>query len=91
MSVEVDYFYADNIWQDAGSPWNWSWGPLGPQDGRFWSATVIPEYANVDALAITAFWWSTDNNLMISANFTINVTSPAGSLLGFKAIRAPSV
>ena len=89
MSVEVDYFYADNIWQDAGTQ-GWTMGPLGPQDGRFWSATVIPEYANVGALSNTQFW-STDNNLMISANITVTVTAAAGSLLGFKAIRAPSV
>jgi hypothetical protein len=88
MSAGVDYFYADNLWQDAGSPWDWNW-PLATEDGHFWSATVIPEYANVNALAITAFWWSTDNSLMMSANFTLSVTSPAGSLLGFKAIRAP--
>jgi hypothetical protein len=91
MSVEVDYFYADNIWQSSGTPVGWSWGPLGPQDGRFWMVTVIPEYANVGALSASGLSWNTDNNLMISANINVTIPTGVGALLGFKAIRVPSI
>ncbi len=89
MSYEVDYLYADNIWQAAGTT-GWTW-PLGPQDGRFWMVTVIPEYANVGALSASGLSWNTDNNLMLSANIGVTIPSGAGALLGFKAIRVPSV
>jgi hypothetical protein len=92
MSVQVDYIYYDNVFQDH-EVWEWSWG-LAPQDGRYWSATIIPEYANVAVCQITSFWWSTDNNEFLTANFIVQVdyaTHPGGVNLGFKAIRAPSV
>jgi hypothetical protein len=90
MSVEVDYFFADNIWQNAGPTVGWSW-PLGPQDGRFWMVTVIPEYANVGTLLASGLSWSTDNNELLTANIGVTITAAAGALLGFKAIRVPSV
>ena len=89
MSHEVDYLYYDNVWQDAGTSF-WTWG-LGPHDGRYWSCAIIPEYANVAACAVTSFSFSSDDNGVLTGNFTVLVTAPAGSLLGFKAIRAPSV
>jgi len=91
MSVEVDYIYYDNVWQD-GESWDWTWG-LGPTNGRYWSCTVIPEYANVSVCETTRFFWSTDNSQNLTANFTIRIewlTHPGGANLGFKAIRAPS-
>jgi len=91
MSVEVDYFHApQDLWQDAGEEWEWYW-PLGQKvGGSFWGATVIPAYANVDKLEIKAFWWSTDNDMQLTANFIISVTSSSGAQLSFRAIRAPS-
>ena len=91
MSVEVDYFYYDNVWQDAGAPVTWWWPMNQPVDGRYWSFAIVPEYANVAACNVVNTWLSTDNRMQLTANFTIVVNAPAGSLLGFKAIRAPSV
>jgi hypothetical protein len=91
MSVEVDYFYYDNAWQDEEFG-DWTW-PLPRADGRYWSCAIIPEYANVSVCEITRFFWSTDNSQNFTANFTIRVDyqSHAGGVnFGFKAIRAPS-
>lgn len=93
MSVEVDYFYADNIFQaDEFAEWFWSMGQ--PVDGRFWSFAIVPEYANTAVCEVTRHWFSTDNDQNLTAHFDIRVdydSHPGGVLLGFKAIRAPSV
>jgi hypothetical protein len=88
MSVEVDYFHFDGIFQ-ADEFVDWTW-PL--PTGNYWSCAVIPDFANVGVLEITRFFWSTDNSLNLTANFTIRareLNRPGGVIFGFKAIRAP--
>ena len=86
MSAEVDYLYSDNIFQgDENQNWNWELDAT----AHYWGFAVIPEYANVASCEITRFWYSTDNQLKLTAHFDVRVTPP-GALLGFKAIRAPS-
>lgn len=72
MSVEVDYLYYDNVWQDSEYQ-EWWWGVLGAADGRYWSCAVVPEYANVAGLEVTRFWWSSDNTheFNLTAHFVI--------------------
>ena len=93
MSVEVDYIYYDNVFQGTEVV-GWSWEFGAPTDGRFWSVAIVPELANVTTCEMIRFFWSTDNNQGLTANVTIRVDEdgrPGGVVVGFKAIRAPSV
>ena len=93
MSVEVDYFYADQLYQAKGVQ-GWVWDLGLPAEGRYWSLAVVPELANVAMCQLLRFWWSTDNShaFHLTAFFDVQGDGGSGSgiLFGIKVIRAPS-
>jgi hypothetical protein len=105
VSVEVDYFYSDELFQ-ANEVQGWFW-PVGfPADGRYWSLAVVPELANLAVCQLLDYWWATDNSdqFHLTAFFDVkgdrqhlddnlnpDYTLPGDILFGVKLIRAPSV
>jgi hypothetical protein len=64
----------------------------GTQERKNWGYSVMPAYANVGNCQVTRFWYTTDNSLNVTANFTVQAVyeqSGLGVELSFKAIRSP--
>lgn len=93
MSVEADYFPADDLFQsDEFAEWKWAMG----DPGHYWSFVVIPATANVTVCEITRFWYSADARGNLTAHFIIHIFHEAnqtvfgGGFMNFRAIRIPS-
>lgn len=105
MSVEVDYFYSDEVFQ-ANEVQGWVW-PVGlPADGRYWGFAVVPELANLAVCQLLDYWWATDNSEQfhmtaffdvkgdrqhLDSNLNPDYILPGDIVFGVKLIRAPSV
>jgi hypothetical protein len=101
MSVEVDYFYSDQVYQDNEIQ-GWVWPINLPADGRYWGLAIVPELANLAVCQLLDYWWATDNSdqFHLTAFFDVKgdrqhldppYIIPGGILFGVKLIRAPSV
>jgi len=93
MSVEADYFPADDLFQsDEFAEWKWAAG----DPDHYWSFVVIPATANVSVCEIARFWYSADTHRNLTAHFIIrifhevNQTTFGGGFMNFRAIRIPS-
>lgn len=89
-NVSVDKFDWDDLYQ-ADEYGGWTTGPF--DSGHYWNFVAIPAYGNVTYCGITELWHSTDNNLRVTANYTVRFKSErtVGGIFNVKAIRAPAV